>query len=176
MFVCPDWYARAFENDTPQLAGKMALMPLPAAVPGGRRTSTWGGTMIGITKGCRDPERAWSLLKHLFATPAGWDQQWNSTGILPGMPESWTRPTIAATSAYWSGTAHGLAFAQLAPEVPPQYTGAYIDLAKGKYTEVMFACCRRWETQGEDGFVDFVRQRLAQAAEEVRRQMTRNPF
>ncbi len=176
MFICPDWYARSFENDNPQLSGKMALMPLPAVTPGGRRTSTWGGTMIGITKSCRDPERAWALLKHLFASPAGWDRQWNTTGILPGMPESWTRPAIAAASPYWSGAAHGLAYAQLAPAVPPQYTSPYIDLAKGKYQEVMFACCRQWEAHGDDGFVEFVRERLTRAADEVRRQMTRNPF
>ena len=41
--VTPDWRSKSYERDIGKLAGKMALMPLPAVKEGGRRTSTWGG-------------------------------------------------------------------------------------------------------------------------------------
>jgi arabinosaccharide transport system substrate-binding protein len=43
----PDWRSWVFADEAPALSGKMALMPLPAWTPGGRRTSTWGGTGLG---------------------------------------------------------------------------------------------------------------------------------
>jgi arabinosaccharide transport system substrate-binding protein len=48
--LAPDWRTKIFQSDISKMEGKMALMPLPAIEPGGRRTSTWGGTMIGVTK------------------------------------------------------------------------------------------------------------------------------
>src|SRR3954465_2858821 len=60
-YICPDWRTAQFEADVPSLKGKMGLMPLPAWEPGGRRTTTWGGTGLAITKQCREPELAWLL-------------------------------------------------------------------------------------------------------------------
>ncbi|MFN7021937.1 MAG: ABC transporter substrate-binding protein, partial [Phycisphaerales bacterium] len=48
--IMPDWMCNTWKNEIPQLAGKVKLMPLPAWEKGGRRTSVWGGTMLGITK------------------------------------------------------------------------------------------------------------------------------
>src|SRR5262245_3698937 len=44
----PDWMCNLWRNEIPQLAGKVKLMPLPAWTRDGRRTSVWGGTMVGI--------------------------------------------------------------------------------------------------------------------------------
>ena len=63
---CPDWKTWGIQNDMPQLTGKMKLMPLPAVRPGGRRTSTWGGTMLGITRNCPDRRLAWKLARHMY--------------------------------------------------------------------------------------------------------------
>ena len=56
-YYCPDWRSKQFEMDVPQLEGKLALMPLPAWKPGGRRVSTWGGTGLAITKACKNKGR-----------------------------------------------------------------------------------------------------------------------
>ena len=102
-FLSPDWRCRLFENDMPRLRGKMAVMPLPAIKPGGRRTSTWGGTMIGITKHSKDVERAWEIAKYLYTDPASWERQWVQTGILPPVKEAWDLPAFhRAEREYWS--------------------------------------------------------------------------
>jgi len=175
-FLAPDWRCRLFENDMPRLGGKMAVMPLPAVVPGGRRTSTWGGTMIGITKHSKDIDRAWEIAKYLYTDPASWERQWTQTGILPPVKEAWDLPAFHQPSEYWSHQKLGEILASLAPDVPPQYTHPFIELAKNKLSEVVSASSRQFEERGADGFDAFVRQRLHRAADEVRRQMQRNPF
>ncbi|MGC1480673.1 MAG: ABC transporter substrate-binding protein, partial [Chthoniobacterales bacterium] len=55
-YFTPDWRTRQYEIDAPGIAGKMALMPLPAWEEGGRVTSTWGGSGLAITKACPEPE------------------------------------------------------------------------------------------------------------------------
>jgi hypothetical protein len=68
-FVTPDWrvgYIRAY---APELEGKVRFMPLPRFDPEDHPTSTWGGTMIGIPRNCRDPEASWDLLKFLYFSP-----------------------------------------------------------------------------------------------------------
>ena len=45
-YFCPDWRTKQLITDVPSLAGKLALMPLPAWEEGGIRTSTWGGQLV----------------------------------------------------------------------------------------------------------------------------------
>src|SRR4051812_17553146 len=60
-YVCPDWRTMQITADIPSLSGQLALMPLPAWEAGGRRTSTWGGTGLALTRRCRNPDLAWKL-------------------------------------------------------------------------------------------------------------------
>jgi arabinosaccharide transport system substrate-binding protein len=102
-FLCPDWNSKNTEQQIPQMAGKMALMPLPAVEPGGRRTSTWGGTMLGITKQCRDKELAWQLARHLYTDEEDLESRFRDTNILPPITTAWTRPAFSEPRPYWSG-------------------------------------------------------------------------
>ena len=70
----------------------------------------------------------------------------------------------------------GALYAEMAEEVPPQYSSPFITTAKGKMNEVVSACASYYRSNGEDGFEEFARKRLAQAGEEVRRYMRRNPY
>ncbi|MGC4067567.1 MAG: extracellular solute-binding protein [Polyangiaceae bacterium] len=60
-YITPDWRSYNYQTDLPKLAGKMALMPLPAWEKGGRRTSVWGGTGLVITRRTKRPDLAWEL-------------------------------------------------------------------------------------------------------------------
>jgi hypothetical protein len=67
-------------------------------------------------------------------------------------------------------------YAQLAEQVPPQYASPFASLAKDKLGQVVSACATYYKSHGEEGFDTFVRARLKEAADDVRRQMKRNPF
>ncbi|HLV82036.1 MAG TPA: hypothetical protein VKT32_17230, partial [Chthonomonadaceae bacterium] len=64
----------------------------------------------------------------------------------------------------------------LAPQVPPQYASPFLELAKNKLSETLVACVQQYNMTGDAGFKDFCRRRLKQSADEVRRQMARNPY
>jgi arabinosaccharide transport system substrate-binding protein len=174
--IAPDWRTRGFENDIAHMSGKMALMPLPAVTKGGPRTSTWGGTMMGITKHCTNPDLAWELAMQLYYSREKLADRYLKSNILPPKRDLWDDPAIQAPKAYWSGQRLGKIYAELAPQVPPQYASPFLELAKNKLSDAVIACVQRYNATGDAGFEDYCRARLKQSAEEVRRQMARNPY
>lgn len=174
--LTPDWRSRVLETDIPRMAGKMALMPLPAVRPGERRTSTRGGTMLGITKRCQNPDLAWELALHLYLDRAELAERFRESNILPAMRAAWDHPSYGEPRAYWSGQPIGRLYAELAPQVPPQYTSPFVIVAKSKLGEALTACVQYYNTHGEAGFEAYVRSRLKRSADEVRRLMARNPY
>lgn len=174
--ICPDWRSKFLEVSVPRLAGKMALMPLPAFERGGRRTSTWGGTMIGITKRCANKELALELAQHLYLNTEELAERFRESNILPPLRDAWSHPAFSEPREYWSNQPIGILYAQLAEQVPPQYTSPFIGTAKAKLGEVVSACATYYQSYGEAGFDEFARARLKQAADEVRLYMKRNPF
>jgi arabinosaccharide transport system substrate-binding protein len=175
-FVCPDWRSRLIERNVPQMAGKMALMPVPAFTRGGRRTSTWGGTMLGITKHCRNKELAWQLALYLYFDRQQLAARYRETNILSPLKTAWDLPVLREPRPYWSDQPIGKLYAELAEQVPPQYASPFTSLAKEKLGQVISASASYYNSHGEEGFEAFVRVRLKQAADDVRRQMERNPF
>jgi arabinosaccharide transport system substrate-binding protein len=174
--ICPDWRSKSIETDIPRMAGKMALMPLPAVTPGGRRTSTWGGTMLGITKKCRHPDLAWALALYLYLDKPQLAQRFRDTNILPALRSAWDQPSFREPRSYWSGQPLGLLYARLAPHVPFQYTSPFIATAKAKLGEALVACVQYYKEHGSAGFEPFVRAKLKQKADDVRRLIARNPY
>ena len=175
-FICPDWRTRFFENDIPRVAGEMALMPMPAVEPGGRRTSTWGGTMIGITKKSQHHDLAWELAVHLYYATEPFDKRFRQTNIIPPIRDAWNQPSLDEPRAYWSGQPIGRLYVDLADETPPQYSSPYARMAKDKIGEAITECVLYYRRHGEDGFADFAKTMLKSKADDVRALVRRNPF
>ena len=174
--MLPDWRSKIFENEIGTLEGKMALMPLPAVTKGGRRTSTWGGTMLGITKKCKNKDLAWKFAKFLYLNEKDLARRFAGTNILPPVRAAWKEPAFDKPNPYWSGQKLGRIYANLAPEVPAQYTHPFIGLAKSKFEQALNDCVKRYEAEGDKDFDAFVRQSLKKRADEARRQIARNPY
>ena len=154
----------------------MALMPLPAVVPGSRRTSTMGGTMLGITKACPDPELAWEVAEHMYFDTDQLGERFRDTNILPPLKEAWSHPAFDESRDYWSGQKLGRIYADLADDVPPQFASPLIEMAKSKMASVISICSSYYRMNGEKGFEDFARSTLRAAGNDVRRYIDRNPF
>jgi len=174
--ICPDWRSKSIEKDITRLSGKMALMKLPAFEPGGRRTSTWGGTMVGITKHCKDKELAFKLARHLYLDTEELAKNFREINILPPLKDAWQHEAFNEPREYWSGQPLGKLYTELAPSVPAQYTHPYIQLAKSKLGGVVSTCAAYYRRNGDEGFDAFVRRRLKEAAREIRKFSNRNPF
>jgi arabinosaccharide transport system substrate-binding protein len=175
-YLMPDWLTGFFQKQAQSGHGKLALMPLPAFEPGGRRTSTRGGTMLGFTKKSKQFATSWELGLLMYFDIESRAEQFTEFNILSPLKESWKHPALAKPNAYWSDQPLGLLFAAQADHTPPQYTSPYVQLAKAKLGESLCDCVARYNAQGAAGFEEFVRARLKRAADEIKLQMKLNPY
>ncbi len=175
-YLCPDWRTRQFQMDVPQLAGKMALMPLPAWREGGVRTSTWGGTGLAITKQTKNPDLAWELAMHLYFNPKEQGRRFEQTQILSPLRTAWDEPAFDERNEYFSGMRIGRAYAELAPQVPEEQSSAYMALAVNKLSEAFANVSLYYRQNGEVGLGDYARAELKRVADRVREVMARNVF
>lgn len=175
-YFCPDWRLQQLQADVPSLSGKLALMPLPAWAPGDRRTSTWGGTGLAITKQCKDPDLAWRLAMHLYYDASQLGERFAQTQILPPLRAAWDEPQIDAPSAFFGGQRVGRLYADLADAVPAEQSSAYTTLAVAKLSQAYNDALTHYRIHGESGLRELTQGRLTVSAEHVRTVMARNRF
>jgi arabinosaccharide transport system substrate-binding protein len=175
-YVAPDWRTFVTEQDSPNLTGKMKVMPLPAWERGGRRTSVWGGTGLAITKSARRRELAWQFAKELYFNKGELGKRFLQNNILPPFKEAWSEPEFHVANAYFSGQRLGEAYAALATDTPPSWTSAYSRTADGKVSEVFLRAGAYYKQHGDDGLREFIERELQAAYAYVAAIMARNRF
>ena len=175
-YLAPDWRVGQFEMDIPDLAGKFAVMPLPAWDRGGRRTSVMGGTGICITKASPKQDLAWALIKELYLREDVLGERFASTHILPPMRSAWDLPQLKEPNAFMSGQPVGSLYAALAPQAPEVYVSPYEEMARAKLNEAVVNVGLYYEAHGDDGLDDAVARELTRCADYVRATMARNRF
>lgn len=174
--LAPDWYSKSLERDIPGLKSKMALMPLPAWEPGGRRTSIQGGTGLAITKQCARPELAWKLAKYLYLSRTNADRMFSSMNILPPTKTLWDMPVLAEKNVYYSDQAIGLAYASLAGDVPPYYATAYSRLSESKLNEVYARAVLRYDPENPSRIDEFLKEDLRRVSAQIQKIIDYNAF
>jgi len=175
-YFCPDWRSNRIQQEVPSLAGKLALMPLPAWEPGGIPTSTWGGCGLAFTKQCRNFDLAWKLAMYLYYDPAQLGPRFADTHILPPLKAAWGRPEFDQPSAFYSGISLGKAYSALAPLVPKEHDTAYNTLANAKLSEAFSYTSIYYKQHGNYGLREYARSELKRCANRVRLAMSRNVF
>jgi arabinosaccharide transport system substrate-binding protein len=172
-FPTPDWRSFNYPELAPQLRGKMALMPMPAWKPGGRRTTVWGGTGLMIMKATKHPDLAWELAKFLYFDPQSLGKRFADTNIIPPLKEAWSLPELQRPDPYYSNQPIGRLYAELAPETPPAYSSAVDRLARRKLDEAYGHALLHWRSHGDDGLDAYIRQELHHSADDVRKMADR---
>ena len=134
MLWMPDWRLMYLELSAPELAGKVALMPLPRFDPDDATTAVWGGAMLAIPANARDPEAAWKLLEFVAESDVALAGRRRETHILPPLPGVWLTPAYQVESDYFSGQPVQALYADLAVQARPMPTtplhlAAYAHLA-----------------------------------------------
>jgi arabinosaccharide transport system substrate-binding protein len=173
-YMTPDWRSHTYQTDLPRLAGKLALIPLPAWEKGGRRTSVWGGTGMTITRRSKQKELAWELAKFLYLNPRDLGERFQSTNIIPPLRDAWNLPEFKAPNPYFSGQPVGTLYAELAPETPPVYSSPVHSVAQEKVNEAYSRVVEYYKAHGDDGLMDAIRQELARSEQDVRKMAERN--
>jgi arabinosaccharide transport system substrate-binding protein len=173
-YITPDWRSGVYEHDLPKLKGKMALIPLPAWEPGGRRTTVWGGTGLLITKQTRDPELAWQLAQRLYLDPREAGARYRGTNIVPIVKAAWSLPELDAPNPYYSNQPIGRLYANLAPSTPARYVTALTAVAQQKLNEAYSRCLEHYKRFGAQGLDEVIREELSRAADYVRVRVARD--
>jgi arabinooligosaccharide transport system substrate-binding protein len=177
--IVPDWLCGVWQADMPRLAGKFKLMPLPAWEPGGRRTSVWGGTMLGIAKTTDDPRGAWEVAKHLYLSEALAEKLYRSNGIISPVKAYWDRAFYDEPNDFFSGQPVGRMYIDLAPDIPIRTSSPFNTLAKDRVTNALFLLKEYANKTGRytpDELMDEARRQLLTVEHLVKREVDRNVF
>lgn len=177
--LMPDWMVGQWKKDIPELGGKVKLMPLPAFTPGGRRTSVWGGTMLGISKKAPDFEKAWSFVRTIYLSPEVAEATFRGIGIVTPVKTHWNLPVFDEPDPYFCGQPSGRLFINQAPNVPIRSSSAFERLALERTVVAAIALHDYAESTGTfdaAALVPEAKRLLGIAQAEVRREMERNIF
>jgi arabinosaccharide transport system substrate-binding protein len=175
----PDWMCNVWKNEIPQLAGKVKVMPLPAWTRGGRRTSVWGGTMLGIPRTTTEPEKAWDFAKRLYLSPELARSTYRVADIVTPVKALWADPVFDEPDPYFSGQPKGRLFIRLAPEVPARTGSPYNAFAQLRVQDALVALVQFAKGRSVYDAASLepeARRLLGEAAAMVRDQMNRNVF
>jgi arabinosaccharide transport system substrate-binding protein len=173
-YFTPDWRTRTIQEYAPAVSGKIKLMPLPAWTPGGRRTSTWGSTGIGITRGTRNPELAKKFVEFLYIEQTDAGKSALDLHIVPPVREAWNLPLLNQPSPFYCNQPIMRLYAELAGDVPQNYATPYSPKAETKRNAAFIASANYFRANGDKGLREFVRAELKRQADAVREQMARN--
>ncbi|MBN1513324.1 MAG: extracellular solute-binding protein [Phycisphaerae bacterium] len=136
-YPAPDWMLAGMQMEAKTLLeGKVRCMPLPAWEPGGRRTSTSGGTAMFIPKGCADEDRAWALAKFLYFDRDSLIERFRRQTIVPALHTVYDDPVFDEEVAFFQGQKVGRLLTELAMEVPPVQGSPYISEAYNRLNAV----------------------------------------
>ena len=177
--ITPDWLCGVWRGDLPALGGKMKLMPLPAWHKGGRRTSVWGGSMLGIPRRTKDVDAAWRAAKALYLSRDVAHALYESNNIISPSKAMWSDPMYDVPSAFFCGQAPGRMYIDQAPHVPPRSSSPFQKVAKDRVQEAV-ASLRTYAIANKVYDAAALRPEakrlLVLAAADVRERMARNVF
>jgi arabinosaccharide transport system substrate-binding protein len=177
--LVPDWLCGVWQDELPGLAGKVKLIPLPAWHPGGRRTSTWGGSMLGVARTTPHFEEAWSFAKYLYMSPQIAEQLYKTTGIVSPVKSLWPSGFYDEPRPFFCGQSPGRMYVQLAPDVPHRTSSPFLMLAKYHVRDALTNLWRYASATNRYNPASLeveAKRLLGKAQNLVQRQMSRNVF
>lgn len=175
----PDWMCNIWRNEIPQLAGKVKLMPLPAWTHGGRRTSVWGGTMLGISRTAANPDALWKFAKHLYLSPELARELYRQGDIVSPVRSLWSDSIYDQPDEFFSEQPKGRMYIDLAPSVPFRHNSPFGQLAAERVQTTLVRLCQfvRSNPAADRALVHQEAQRLIRAAQaDISTTVRRNVF
>ncbi len=185
--LMPDWMGDIWKHEIPQAAGKVKLMPLPAWGPGvsapDRRTSVWGGTMLGIPRTAvtndADMEELWAFVKHLYLSDELARDLYRTGGIVTPVKAHWKDPIFDQPEPFFMGQAPGRMYINLAPDVPMRSSSPYSNFARFRVQDALVAMTDEARKSGDtqmDHLLARAAVHLKIAQQRVQDQIDRNVF
>ena len=131
-YLMPDWMCSVWRVEIPQLEGRVKVMPLPAWEPGGRRTSVWGGTMLGIARTSERVDEAWAVAKELYLARDVALAWYEVADIITPVRTYWDDPIFDRPDPYFSGQPKGRMYIDLASSIPARVPSPYYKMVEDR--------------------------------------------
>lgn len=176
VLLTPDWRLKYLKDYAPDLRGKVRVMRMPAFPDSPYRTSTWGGTMIGIPRNARNPELSWKLIEVLYLRPEGTMDTMRNTYILPPVRTLWNDPINEQADPFYSGQKVRALNVELAGAIPPRVVSPASTVADNNLSLVLIRAIAYMRERGEDGLEDACRRWLHEANEDLKRRIVHGSF
>ncbi len=177
--LMPDWLGGVWEKDLPALSGKIKVMPLPAWEPGGRRTTVWGGSMLGIPKTTKDFDAAWSFATHLYLSEELAEGLYRENYIISPVKAFWDSPFYDEPVEFFGGQPVGRLYIEVAPDVPLRTSSPFNTYAKDRVVNALYRL-KEYAVDNKiydpDELMDQARIELQAEEDRVTRQVERNVF
>jgi arabinosaccharide transport system substrate-binding protein len=176
-FVTADWRVTYIKRFSENLSGRMRMMPLPIFDPGDKRTGTWGGTMIGITRGCENPDEAWRMIEKLYLSEEGLQSRRKYSDVIPPVKSLWDDPAYHQPDPYFGGQMADELFIELAREIPVRYVTPATGLAQAQLNAVLAKATDYIRTRGNaDGLEAAIMPWLVEAQRDLKNRMDQMRF
>lgn len=178
-YLCPDWMCSIWKMHVPGIAGKMKLMPLPAFIEGGRRTSVRGGTMLGIPKTTQAFEQSWETAVELYTSPEIARELYSMVDIISPIRSLWNDPVYAEPDPFFMDQKKGLMYIELAPEIPLRTSSPYNYNAVLEIRDASTNLLNWYNAQenaDDAAMIEKTKDLLTRAQRSIERQMSRNAF
>ena len=169
--ITPDWRYTYVKRYGAAVSGKFRMMPMPVFDPTDKPTSTWGGTMMGITKACKNKELAWELVQYLYFSKDGFDSRRHFTEILPPIKEMWANPVFHQPDPFLGGQKGQELFTELAPQIPPRYVTPATGVVGQALNDAVVEAVAYINSNGTDGLEPWCARRLADIQEHLEGRM-----
>jgi len=167
--VTPDWRAAYLPKFGPGAAGKARMMALPVFDPTtDSPTATWGGTMIGIPRAAKDPDRAWKLIEHLYLSADGQAARQKEAMTLPPVVTEWDNPIWHKSDPYFAQQKVGELYITLAKKMPLRQVTPFTALAQSTLTLVLGKTVAQVDAGRTQGLEDRVAIWLEEADREMK--------
>lgn len=178
-YFMPDWMCNVWKNELPNMTGKLEMFSLPAIEPGGRRTSVWGGTMLGIPKTTRDFDAAWEFATHLYFSEELARELYTAGDIVTPIKKYWDDPVFDRPDPYYRDQAKGRLYIEHIDQVPARNASPYSYTAILRVADAATALLRYAQDNAiyePEALQDEAQRLLDRAEGMVRRQMEANLF
>jgi len=175
--IAPDWQIGYCKRYAPDAAGKIALMPLPKFDPSDSPTASWGGTMIGIPRDCKDPQASWKLIKALYFDHDAIAYRRQSDEIIPPIRKYWSDDVYQHGDPYFMNSQNAnRMYIQLANELPMRYVTPFTIVAQQLLSDVLNKTVERVDAGNIKNLDRDIQSWLDQAAKDLERRIQFGTF
>jgi arabinosaccharide transport system substrate-binding protein len=181
MLCTPDWRASELKQDeSDQLQGKLAMMPLPMFQAGedDAPTASWGGTMMAIPRSCKHPEEAQKLALYLTTDPEALKaNRLVDFDLIPPLPGRWRDPFYHRPDPFYFGSQSvDDLYVRLAKQLPRRYVTPFTSVAAIELAQVLSSAVAWRRDHGEDGLLEHCQQWLNDTASDLEKRIEFGTF